>query len=421
RPRLIGANGDRRPGFLPTVACHPPAPADDCVDFTGRGKDHACASESSRPDCSARCCWSVRRPPPSPTATTAITGTAATTATSTARATTGATSTVTAAGTATDGITASGTAATGTTAAAATGTGGTGTSSASGPGTTTRAGTAPTAADGTRSAVDGRQPGLGDLHVLRVVPAAHADAADDLPADGDRVAAAEDDEAVDAGRSAERQGRVVLDEVVPAVGRQAEADGGVGLVLGDLHAEEGGAVHAAEGFEHAALVDDGDDEGMAHQPGLRLGGGDDAPGQIGGDARLVEGVGHGLSLSVRRLVGVGQARKRSSSSRISGRPMKSRKSAKRGSSSMIGSGVPARRISARAWRIQAVVPSSVAIGKITILNPSPARVAWSTGGVLPPSAQLNSSGTSGKARATAAISSSVSAASTNSTSAPARW
>ncbi|HEX2105025.1 MAG TPA: hypothetical protein VHF51_15315 [Solirubrobacteraceae bacterium] len=88
--------------------------------------------------------------------------------------------------------------------------------------------------------------------------AADADAAHQLAVDGDRVAAAEDHEPVDAGRRAVRERRVVLDEVVPAVRRHPEADRRVRLVLRDLDAEQRRAVHAPERLEHAAVVDDGD-------------------------------------------------------------------------------------------------------------------------------------------------------------------
>src|SRR5436189_984864 len=87
---------------------------------------------------------------------------------------------------------------------------------------------------------------LRDLHILRVVPAADTDAANALVVRGDGVAAPEDDQPVDAAGRSRRQGRVILDDGVPLVGGHAEADGGVGLVLGNLHAEQGGAVHAAE-------------------------------------------------------------------------------------------------------------------------------------------------------------------------------
>src|SRR5438874_792226 len=46
--------------------------------------------------------------------------------------------------------------------------------------------------------VDDGDAGLGDLHVLRVVTAADSDRADDPIADLDRVAAAENDQPVDA-------------------------------------------------------------------------------------------------------------------------------------------------------------------------------------------------------------------------------
>ena len=55
-----------------------------------------------------------------------------------------------------------------------------------------------------------RQPRSRHLHILRIVAAAHADAADDLFVDGDGVAA-EDDQAI-VFDDAVAQGRVVFDE-----------------------------------------------------------------------------------------------------------------------------------------------------------------------------------------------------------------
>src|SRR5687767_11802808 len=119
------------------------------------------------------------------------------------------------------------------------------------------------------SVAGGVQPGLGDFHVLGVVAPADADGADDPVVTLDRIATPEDHEAVDGARRTSGQRRVVLDEVVPGVGGQPEARRGVGLVLGDLHTEKGGAVHAAERLEDTAFIYDGDDERMAHL--VRLG------------------------------------------------------------------------------------------------------------------------------------------------------
>src|SRR5579875_375577 len=110
---------------------------------------------------------------------------------------------------------------------------------------------------GLRLRADRRQPRFRDFHILRVVAAAHADAAHDLPVDLDRVAAAEHDQprVVD---DALMQRWIVLDEVPPAIGGETEADGGVGFVLRDAHAEQGGAIHTRERLQHAALVADRD-------------------------------------------------------------------------------------------------------------------------------------------------------------------
>src|SRR3954469_959334 len=138
---------------------------------------------------------------------------------------------------------------------------------------------------------------LGHLLVFAVVAAAHADPADDLVADRDRVAAAEHDEAIDARRRAVRQRRVVLDEVVPAVRRHAEADGGVGLVLRDLHAQQRRTVHAAERLQYAVVVDDGDHERLAELGRLRLRGRDQPARRLRRDRALRVRVRHLLPLA----------------------------------------------------------------------------------------------------------------------------
>src|SRR5947209_17088083 len=67
-----------------------------------------------------------------------------------------------------------------------------------------------------------------------------------------------------------------------------------------------------------------------------------------------------------------------------------------------------------------VAASNALRGKITIRYLSSFRRSRLTGGVLPPSAQLNSSGTPGKARTASSASASLVSASRNSASAPAR-
>src|SRR5437667_10697156 len=61
-----------------------------------------------------------------------------------------------------------------------------------------------------------------------------------------------------------------------------------------------------------------------------------------------------------------------------------------------------------------VAASNALRGKITIRYPSSFRRSRLTGGVLPPSAQLNSSGTPGKARTASSASASLVSASMNS-------
>src|ERR671929_1980286 len=137
--------------------------------------------------------------------------------------------------------------------------------------------------------------GLRDLHVLAPVRAADPDPADHLVVDRDREAAPEPHEPVDARRRAGGQRRVVLDEVVPAVGRHPEARRRVGLVLGDLDAEQGRAVHAAVRLQHPAVVDDRDHERLAHVRGLALGRRDHPVRRLRADAALAERLSHRLS------------------------------------------------------------------------------------------------------------------------------
>src|SRR5436190_21414954 len=63
----------------------------------------------------------------------------------------------------------------------------------------------------------------GHVHVLRVMAAAHSYPTDDPIADLDGIAAAEDHETVYAARRPCGQRRIVLDEVVPLIGRKPEA------------------------------------------------------------------------------------------------------------------------------------------------------------------------------------------------------
>src|SRR6202521_5357441 len=105
--------------------------------------------------------------------------------------------------------------------------------------------------------------------------AAHADGTDDLITDLDWIPSTEDDESVDSGGGAGGQRGIILDEVVPLVSRQAEAGSGIRLVLGNLNAQQRGAVHARQRLEHARLIDDGNDHRCSDLEGLSLGGSDD--------------------------------------------------------------------------------------------------------------------------------------------------
>ena len=73
----------------------------------------------------------------------------------------------------------------------------------------------------------------------------------------------------------EHERRIVLDEVEPAMRRNAERNGGVGLVLRDIDAQQRRAVHPAERLLHAGFVDDGDDHRHADLGRLGLGGAED--------------------------------------------------------------------------------------------------------------------------------------------------
>ena len=69
-----------------------------------------------------------------------------------------------------------------------------------------------------------------------------------------------------------------------------------------------------------------------------------------------------------------------------------------GRSGRAARGVPSAGIAASGPRNAGVAASSVPIGKITMRKPSSAIRGGESGGVLPPSAQLNSSGTSASSR-----------------------
>jgi hypothetical protein len=103
------------------------------------------------------------------------------------------------------------------------------------------------------------------------VAAADADAADDLVAGTQGIAAAEGNQPVHVAH-ATKERRVIFDEVVPLVRGKAETDRGVRLILSDLYAEQRCAVHAAEPLQDAAFVADGGHHGHADLNRLALGG-----------------------------------------------------------------------------------------------------------------------------------------------------
>src|SRR6202012_4106409 len=136
----------------------------------------------------------------------------------------------------------------------------------------------------------------------------------------------------------------------------------VGLVLGDLAAEQRRAVHAAERLEHAGLIADGDVHRYADLGGFGLGGRDHPVGQVAAHARLLEHVSHGCSFEGG---GGSVSAKRSSSLRISAAPMKSRKESKPSIDGRRSFGVPLVLISASTDRIALVAVSRTLSGKMT--------------------------------------------------------
>src|SRR5579859_5847972 len=80
-----------------------------------------------------------------------------------------------------------------------------------------------------------RQPCLGHLHIMRIMPTAYTDTADHAGIRHNRIAAAEDDQAIGFD-DAVQQWWIILHELVPLVCRHAKANCGKGFVLRDLHA-----------------------------------------------------------------------------------------------------------------------------------------------------------------------------------------
>src|SRR5437899_5493474 len=98
------------------------------------------------------------------------------------------------------------------------------------------------------------ESGLGAGNVLLYRAATHPDTTDYFVAYSDRQSTTEEGDTWDMGHTGEK-GRIVLDEVVKVLRGHAE-ERGVGLVLCHLDADQRCAVHAAEGLEQAAFIED---------------------------------------------------------------------------------------------------------------------------------------------------------------------
>src|SRR5579883_1368108 len=141
-----------------------------------------------------------------------------------------------------------------------------------------------------RPCLQSSQAGLRNLHILGIVAAADADAADDALSGLDGITAAKDDQAVSFDDT-EPQGFIALDEIEPLVRRQArEANRRIRLVLGNLYAQEWRAVHPLERFERATLIAYRDNHSLAHCLRLRLCRLNDALRRLKRDTGLLERV-----------------------------------------------------------------------------------------------------------------------------------
>src|SRR2546426_9870618 len=98
------------------------------------------------------------------------------------------------------------------------------------------------------------ESGLGAGNVLLYRAATHPDTTDYFVAYSDRQPTTEDGDTRDVGHNGEQR-RIVLDEVVKVLRGHTEKRS-VSLVLCHLDADQRRAVHAAEGLEQPAFVED---------------------------------------------------------------------------------------------------------------------------------------------------------------------
>src|ERR1700730_5406993 len=88
-----------------------------------------------------------------------------------------------------------------------------------------------------------------------------------------------------------KQGRIILDEVVPFMRCHAtKANSSVGLVLCNLHAQECCSIHPAKSLEHAILITNSNTHRLPHFLSLRFGGFNDTFRCFDGDTGFLESV-----------------------------------------------------------------------------------------------------------------------------------
>src|SRR5258708_13502343 len=115
------------------------------------------------------------------------------------------------------------------------------------------------------------QPRLRHLHIVRIVPTADADAANDPGIRRDWIATAKYNQAIRLD-DAMQQRRVILEKGKPLVCRHAKANRCIGLVLRNLHAQKRRAVHTTESLERAIAIYNRDTHRSTHFVGFGFSG-----------------------------------------------------------------------------------------------------------------------------------------------------
>src|SRR5260221_14725950 len=94
------------------------------------------------------------------------------------------------------------------------------------------------------------QPCLCHFHIMRIMAATDTNTPNNTHISLDRVAAAEDDQAIGFDNTMQQR-LVILHKVEPLVCCHTKPNSGVSLVLRDFYAQKPCSVHTAEIFEHA--------------------------------------------------------------------------------------------------------------------------------------------------------------------------